>query len=172
MKIYDILQELKESKYYKKFKLENSDAFFSVAFLILDLGNKTESIQLDFYIPGKNKIAAFEFPFGEPKIHDNVISIGRSGEVEPSEIEPMRPQTYEVKIDIDDLALKCKKIIKESGSNIIPTKIIAILKDDLWNLTCMDNALGIVRIKIDAIREDIFKFEKGSLMDFMGIKKK
>lgn len=172
MKICDILEELEENEYYKKFELENPDAFFSVAFLILDLESKTEVIQLDFYLPKKNKIVAFEFPFGEPKIYNNVISVGKNGKTEPGNIEPMRPQIRNIKVDVDDLELRCKELIKENGSDIVPTKIIAILRDDLWNLTCMDSALGIVRIKLDAIREDIFKFEKGSLMDFMGIKRK
>ncbi len=35
----------------------------------------------------------------------------------------------------------------------------------------MDNALGIIRIKINAISEELQDFNKGSLMDFMGMKK-
>jgi len=35
----------------------------------------------------------------------------------------------------------------------------------------MDDALGIIRIKLDATSGKTLNFNKGSLMDFMGMKK-
>jgi len=172
MKTKHLIQELQETDHYKDFKSKNPDTFFSAVFLILDLENKTEQIQLDYFLPQQNQIAAFEHPWTEPKIHDDIISVGKSGETEPGEIKPMQEQTSEIKIDIDDLESISKEKIKENKSSIVPTKIIAILKNDQWNLTCMDNALGIVRIKLDAITGKSQDFNKGSLMDFMGIRKK
>ncbi len=173
MKVQDLLDELQEKECYKNFKLENPSAFFSAGFFILDLKEKSETIQLDFFLPEQNrvcpnqsksqiyegKIAAFEHPFKEPKIFDE-------------KIKQMQPQTTDIKIDIDDLETTCKTIIKENNSLIVPTKIIAILKDNLWNLTCMDDALGIVQVKLDAVTREQIEFKKGSLMDMMGIKKK
>jgi len=171
MKVQNLLQELKEKPEYKTFQTQNPDAFFSAAFLILDLEYGTNQIQLDFYLPKQNEIAAFEFPFKAPKIHDNIISVSKEGQTAPAKPKPMSKQTTKIKIDIDKLESKCKELIKENDSSIIPTKIIAILKDDIWNLTCMDNALGIVRIKINAVSGETQDFNKGSLMDFMGVKK-
>ena len=193
MKLQDLLEELQEKPEYKTFQAQNPDTFFAATFLILNLEQKTEQkcqaqrtnskevhirgtlvpgiIQLDYFLPKENKIAAFEFPFTEPKIHDNIISIEK-GQTTKAKPIPMQKQTTEIKIDIDDLATTCNKIIKENDSNLKPTKIIAILKDDIWNLTCMDNALGIIRIKINATTGEQIDFNKGSLMDFMGIKKK
>ncbi len=180
MKVKYLIQELQETSHYKTFKEQNPDSYFAVAFLILDLEQKSEQIQLDYFLPEQNKIAAFSHPLGpvgssprdsEPKIHDNIISV-QEGKTEPAEIKSMIKQTTQIKIDIDDLEEKSNQLIKENNSTIIPTKIIAILKDDIWNLTCMDNALGIIRIKINAITEEIQDFDKGSLMNFMGIKKK
>ncbi len=173
MKISELISELKETEYYKKFKDENPSAFFTAGFFILNTKEKTEEIQLDFFLPKQNrvcpnqsksqisegKIAAFEHPFKKPKIFDE-------------EIKPMQPQTTEIKIDLDDLEQTCKTIIKENNSLIIFTKIIAILKDNQWNLTCMDDMLEIVRIKLDAITGELIEFNKGSLIDMMGIKKK
>ncbi|MBT7102485.1 hypothetical protein HN935_03155 [archaeon] len=158
MKVKDLLNELTETEHYKNFKSQNPESFFAAAFFILDVETKTEKIQLDFFLPNQNKIASFEHPWNEAQIHDD-------------EIKPMQPQSTEIKIDIDDLESICKKTIKENESAIVPTKIIAILRDNQWNLTCMDNALGIVRIKIDATSSEQADFSKGSLMDFMGIKK-
>ena len=172
MKLKDLIQELEETKYYQFFKEKNPDTFFAAAFLILDLENKTEQIQLDYYLPSENKIAAFTHPFTHPKIHDNIISVSKEGTTEPTKSSLMTKQSTEIKTDIDDLESQCNKTIKENESAIKPAKIIAILKDDIWNLTCMDNALGIIRIKINAISGETQDFNKGSLMDFMGMKKK
>ena len=158
MKVQDLLEELKEKECYKKFKSENPSTFFSAGFFILDLKQKSETIQLDFFLPEQNKIVAFEHPFKEPKIFDE-------------KIKQMQFQTTDIKVDIDDLEPICKTIIKENNLLIIPTKIIAILKDNQWNLTCMDDILGIVRIKLNAVTGEQVEFKKGSLMDMMGIKK-
>jgi hypothetical protein len=159
MRIQNLLEELQNKPKYKTFQSQNPDTFFAAAFLILDLENETEQIQLDFFLPQQNKIATFSHPFSQPKIHED-------------KIENMQPQTTEIKIDIDHLEEKCKQLIKENNHPMNPTKIIAILRDDIWNLTCMDNALGITRIKINAISEKLKTFDKGSLTDFMRIDKK
>jgi len=156
MKVQGLLDELRETEAYKNFKTENPTTFFVAGFFVIDLESKTESIQLDFFLPDQDKIAIFEHPFDKPKISEE-------------EIKQMQLQTTKIKIDIDDLELTCKTIIKKKGSAIIPTKIIAILKDNQWNLTCMDNTLGIVRIKLDAITGEQIEFNKGSLMDFASI---
>lgn len=171
MKVQDLIQELEETKHYMFFKEKTPDSYFAAAFLILDLENKTEQIQLDYFLPAENNIAAFAHPWEAPKIHDNIISV-QAGKTEPAKPTPMSKQTTKIKIDIDDLEPKCNELIKENNSAIKPTKIIAILKDNIWNLTCMDNHLGIVRIKLNAISEEVINFDKGGLMDFMGIKKK
>ena len=159
MKINHLLEELRDNTSYKKFKSKNSSSFFAAGFFILDTKTKTKEIQLDFFLPEQNKIAAFKYPFKEPKIFEE-------------KIKPMQPQTTEIKIDIDNLEQTCKTTIKKNNSLIIPTKIIAILKDKEWNLTCMDDMLGIVRIKFNAITGELIDFNKGSLMDMIKIKKK
>ncbi len=159
MKIKDLIEELEEKDSYKNFKLSNPSTFFSAAFLVLDVKEKSEKIQLDFFLPEQNKVAAFEFPFGEPKIHDD-------------EIKTMCPQNVSVKIDIDDLEPICREVIKENGSAIILAKIIAVLKDDQWNLTCMDDMFGIVRMRVNSATGERSGFSKKSLMDFTSVLRK
>jgi len=171
MKIQDLIEELQETQSYKTFKQNNPDTFFAAAFLILNLEDKSEQIQLDYFLPKQNNIAAFTRPFSEPKIHEDIISV-QKGKTQPAKIKPMQKQTTKIKIDIDDLEPKCKELIKENNSSINPTKIIAILKDDIWNLTALDNMLGIIGIKINAFSGETIDLNKGSLMSFMGIKKK
>lgn len=171
MKVQDLVEELEETQSYRNFIEKNPAAFFAAGFFILDLKEKTETIHLDYFLPEGGKIATFEHPFGEPKIHEDIISVSKSGETEPGKVKLMQPQTTEIKIDIDDLGPTCKEIIKENESKVFSTKIIAILKDDQWNLTCMDDMLGVVRIKLNAVTGEQVDFNKGSLMDFMGIRK-
>jgi len=173
MKIKALINELKNTKHFKDFKQKNPDSFFTAAFLILNLENPSEhQIQLDYFTPSTKQIAAFSKPFkSEPKIHNDIISI-KKGQTTPKPIESMTPQSTEIKLDIENLESEIKKIIEENNSKVSPTKIIAILKDEIWNLTCMDNALGIVRIKINPKTSKLIDFNKGSLMDFMGMKKK
>jgi len=158
MKFKEIIDELYCLDTYKNFKSENPDSFLSAGFFIFNLEEKTESIQIDFFLPKESKIVGFEYPFKEPKkFDDNIVSM--------KELSP------NIKIDLDDLELKCLEVIKKNESIIKPTKIIAILKEGVWNLTCMDNMLGIIRIHLNASTGEVIKFDKGSLMDFMGIKK-
>jgi hypothetical protein len=157
MELKNLLQELGDCTGYKEFQSQNGDAYFSAGFIIFDLAQETEKIQLDFFIPSKKKVASFEFPFGEPKLHED-------------HIESMAKQIVELKVDIDDIITMCKEIIFEQNFKMKPAKIIAILRDNQWNLTCLDNVLGIVRIRIDAITASVVSSEKGSLMDFMGFR--
>ena len=159
MELKDLITELKEKECYKEFKKKNPNSYFCAGFFILDLEKREEKIQLDFFLPNEEKMSSFEFPFTEAKNHEE-------------KIQPLKGQTTEIKIDIDDLEKTCKEIIKKNKSKINPTKIIAIIKEDNWNLTCMDNHLGIIRINVNALTGEETLFDKGSLMDFMGIKKK
>ena len=159
MKLCQLLQELKETETYKNFTKENPEAFFAVGFFILDLEKETETFQLDFFIPEKKQITSFEFPFKESKTHED-------------KIENLEEQSTELKIDIDNIENEANKIIKENNSSIKPTKIIATISKNQWNLTCMDNALGIVQLKINSKTGEQDSFNKGSLMDFIGVQKK
>lgn len=157
MKIKNLIKELEEKQSYKNFKLKYPSAFFSVAFIILEFKNSKKQIQLDFFLPEKNRVASFDFPFGEPKIFDD-------------EVKTMAPQSSEIKIDIDDLAGICEKTTKEKGLATVLERVIAILRDGVWNLTCMDDMLSIVRMKVNATTGEVTDFSKGALADFIKIK--
>ena len=160
MKVKDLLTELKETSFYKEFLEENKDAFFSAGFFIIDLEKKSETLQLDFFIKSRKKVAAFEFPWKNPKIHDD-------------KIESMEPQDLNnLAFDIDDLEEKANESIKAHNGVLNPTKIIAIIKGNEWNLTCMDNSLGIIGIKYNSITGEETSYNSDSLMNIVKIEKK
>lgn len=171
MKIADLIKELEGASCFEAFRIENADSYFAAAFLILDLESKVNQIQLDYFLPKEKRIAAFAHPFEEVKIHDDVVSV-RDGKTVPGEVSEMKQQAVEVEVDVCDLERVCGEILRENECGLKPTKIIAILKEGVWNLTLMDNALGIVRVKMDAGSGECLNFEKGSLMNFMGVRKK
>ena len=171
MKLQELIDELETKECYTNFKSEHPESHFCAGFFILNLEESTEQIQLDYYIKSSNQIASFEFPFENFKLHNEIIS-AKNNTTEGDEIKPLPNQTTKIKIDIDDLKSTVKETIERNEGKIVPTKIIAILKEDSWNLTCMDNVLGMVRIKLNAITGEVENYSKGSLMDFMGIKKK
>jgi hypothetical protein len=161
MKLKNLIEELENTQEYKEFKNQNPNSFFSIAFIILDLENKTEQIQLDYFLE-KEKIVSFEYPFNKPKMHEDIVPGGN---------KETTPQSSNIRIDIENLEEISKNIIEEKGVLITLTKIIAILKENKWSLTCMDNTLGIIKIKIDAMTGEVQEFKKDSLMNFIDIKK-
>jgi hypothetical protein len=168
MKVKDLYEELKEKKFFQEFSRQNPEAFLYAGFFILDLKESCEKIQLDFYNPKTNKIEIIEFPFQEIKKQENKLP----GMEEPEiDIKKTKPLNLEIKIDIDDLEDKCKEVIKENNATMTPSKIIAVLRNDEWHLTCMDDMLGIITIQLDSKNGNIKNFKKNSLMDMVKIKK-
>jgi hypothetical protein len=160
MKIKELVKELEEKDSYKDFKKKYPDSFLSAGFFILDFENKTENLQLNFFIPSEKKIAGFEFPFKEFKIFED-------------KIEKMAKIDLDVVIDLDDLKEFCEDIFHQNNSAMSISKIIAILKENEWNITCMDSMLGIIRIRANSKTKEAKSFSKGSIFDIAKtIKKK
>jgi len=158
MKLSNLINELEKTENYKQFKEQNPSTFFAAGFFILDLKNNSNQIQLDYFLPEQNKMASFEHPFKEVKIHDD-------------EIKNLKPQDPRIKIDIDDLENKSNQILKENKAFLIPTKLIAIIKENIWNITTMDDMLGIITLKLNADSGETKDFKKGSIMDIVKVKK-
>lgn len=152
MKIAQLLNELKQKDFYKSFSRENPDAFFAAGFFVLDDSGE-DKYQLDFFIPSKNKIAVAEFPFSKIKIHEDEIANASRLKI--------------AKVDIHDLRRIVDETKKERGIELKINKIIALLKDDLWQLTCLPQGLDILKIHIDSQSGEIKVCEKVNLFHIM-----
>ena len=152
MEILSLFKELKERECYNKFITEYPEAFFCAGFFIIsDEGDKA---QLDFFIPKEKKMASFEYPFNDFKIHEDEIK-----EAKPLEnLEEIKIEIHELK---DFVEKKTQKKFK---------KIIAVLQNKIWNLTCL-NGLDMTRMKVDAFSREVTKNEKSNLMSFMGVRR-
>ena len=163
MKVSQLIEELEETTVFCDFKKANISSYFGVGFFIFDLVEKTETIQLDYYLPEEEKIVSFEF-----LEVDGSFSWKMKKHEEP--ISEMKEQKVLMKVDIDDLEEAVHEAFR--GKNILmkPTKLIAILKEDTWDVTAMDSMLGIARVKIDCLSAEVLECRKESLMDFARVK--
>jgi hypothetical protein len=152
MKIKDLVKEISFNKSFIEFMNNHSDAYFSAAFFSSDFDGQSKQISLDFFIPSENKIAVLESPFYDVVIHED-------------EIIGMKEQATQLKIDADEVLGFCRDILQNfEGFN--PARMIAVLKEDIWNITVMNNTLGIIKIKLNAVSGEKISANKGSFMDF------
>lgn len=153
MNIQNLFNEIKQKPVFLKFVSENPDAFLTAVFSVLDDSGK-DTYQLDFFIPSKNKIALSSYPFEDIQI-------------QPDEIKDSKQLNLIQKVDIPDIREIVEEIKRNNNLEKIKiNKIIAILKDNSWNLTCLSSVLDIIKISISPEGECI-KCQKASLMDFV-----
>ncbi|MEM3074890.1 MAG: hypothetical protein QW727_03040 [Candidatus Pacearchaeota archaeon] len=161
MKIQPYFDKLKKSKAFKEFISKNPNAYLSSGFFVLDFQNKRNMHQLDYFIPENKKIETF---------------ILDEKEIIRKESEPMNreiPQKIDKKINLDLDVLK--GIVEDEMKNQFITdkiqKIIAIVQNIegklVWNLNCITNEMGVIKIHIDDKNHSILKFEKINLFDIM-----
>jgi hypothetical protein len=151
MELKELFKELKSRESYVKFKEENPTAYLSAGVFVF--GEEGDKIQLDFLIPEQKKMASSEYPFNSFRIHEEEIKIVK-------EIENLN-----LAIDIKDV----KNYVKEKTKKDFP-KIIAILINDEWNLTCI-NGMDIYRIKVNAYNKEVTMESNGLLSDMIKITK-
>ena len=150
MKVSELLKELEQKESYKDFIKENPNAFFCSAMFVL--GN-ADKIDLNFFIPNKNKISSFAMPFATLTNHKEEIK-------NQTEIKDLN-----LKVDANNLK---QEVENKTGKKF--TKLIAVLHNRNWNLTCL-NGLDMSRINLDAYTGELQRKEEGSLMDMVRFKK-
>lgn len=160
MKIQPYVERLEKSKEYKDFHKEHKNAFLSAGFFVLDLEEKKNVHQLDFYVPNKNKMAAFSL--------DNGIKLQLLDLVHEKTPEKL---DINVKTDLDALYGILEDEMKNRNITENIKKIVAVLQNidgkRLWNLTCILSGMEILRSHVDDETRSVLKMEKFSMMDLM-----
>ena len=161
MKIGPYVEKLNGSGEYKKFTEEHPDAFMVAGFFVLDLEEGRNLHQIDYYVPGKNKIAAFTL---DKEIKVQLLDMMDSKKV---------PEKLEVPTNIDLDALKgiLQDEMKNRGMTEDIKKIIAVLQTldgkRIWNLNCVLSGMEILKAHVEDSSKSVLKMEKASLMDLM-----
>lgn len=161
-KFEHILEKLHKSGEWKKFKRDNSKAFLCAGFFIIDYETKKrEQDQIDYFIPGKDKIATFNIKGGKVEVKESdTIKKG----IVPGEIDK------EIKTEIDSLWQRVDDEMKNHNNSDKIQKLIAIVQKVgekiTWNITCMLSGLSILKLHLDDEDSSVLKFEKLNLFDF------
>lgn len=160
MKISDLLKRLEKEDFYQDFIKENPDNYLSALLCILTKNEKEgDKIQLDFFIPSKKRLAYSEYPFIQMQYPEDEI------------LEMKQLTNEEMAFGLDELWEIVENAKKDNDAFQVTSKIIGILKDNSWTLTCLDETMGMVKINLNSATGEVIKFNKGNLTDFMGFKK-
>lgn len=157
-----LLERLKQKPGYEKFTKENKDAFLYAIFCILSNNEKEgDKIQFDFFIPSEKKIAYSEYPFDEIKVQNEEANVA-------SKILDLN----KTKIDVENLWEIVERIQLDKKDNLVITKIMGVLREEHWDLTCTTATVDILRIKVNAITGECVSYKKENLTNFIQIRRK
>ena len=161
MKIQPYVQKLENSAKYKKFRKDYSDAFLVAGFFVLDYESGVNVHQVDYYVPSKKKVAAFNL----------------DGEIEVRLLDMMQkekvPEKLDLKTKIDLDALKGILEDEMKNRNITETvkKCVAVIQTlngkKLWVLNCVLSGMEILKAHVEDDSRTVLKMEKASMMDYI-----
>jgi hypothetical protein len=132
------------------------NAFLYAVFVMVDRDGYS-GLQFDFFDPKSNKLISFSGDDYSCKVHEELLR----GIPKPLVLDGLA-------LDLDGFLDKVVELLQSESSSLKPSRIIAVLSGGLWNLTCMDEMLGMVQLKVDAMNLDVLSCRKGSLMDVVG----
>lgn len=163
MNFSSTLKKIESSKEFKQFKKQHPDAYLCVGFFVLDYEQGNNQQQLDYSLKN-GKIFTFALNENQEITFKEAERISGKQEILP-EI------SKKIKVDIPELRKTLeKRMEKEEIQNRI-IKIIAILQkhedNQIWNLNCILEGMGILQAHIGCMNKKILKFEKKNLFDFV-----
>lgn len=168
MNLQFYLEKLMSSDEFQKFIKENPDAFFCSGFFSIDeTGKEKDQQHLDYFIPSINKMFSFQLEEDIIKLN-SVENFGKD----------FIPVLIQENIDFDFSRMK-EMVVEEMKKNEIKNKIQKMIfslqdRDGKAFLigTIFISGLGLLKVKLDLVKNEIIEFEKKSFFDMMKIIKK
>jgi len=160
MKIQPYVEKLNSSEEYKKFQGKYKDAFLVAGFFVLDFETGKNLHQIDYYIPGEKKVAAFTL---DDKVVIQILDT----------INEKVPEKLDIQTNIDLDALKGILEDEMKNRNITEDikKIIAVIQTiegkKIWVLNCVLSGMEILKAHIEDESQTVLKMEKASVMDYV-----
>ena len=161
MKIQPYVQKLETSEIYKKFRKDNNESFLVAGFFVLDYESGVNIHQIDYYVPSKKQVAAFNL----------------DGEVEVRLLDMMSkekvPEKLDLKTKVDLDALKGILEDEMKNRNITETikKCVAVIQvvdgKKLWILNCVLSGMEILKAHVDDDSRTVLKMERASMLDYI-----
>ena len=163
----EVLAKIKESKEFKEFEKEHSEAFLYAGFFIINELNQPEQRQLDFYM-GHGKVMTFSVTNDEQG--NEIIVLKEEIVAKETDVAPL---DHVVNIDLEEVHGIVKKECEKEGMSV--NKIIAILQklngNQIWNITALLPSLFMLRM-IVGMDGNITERKSGSVFDIMQKKDK
>jgi len=161
-------QKITDSKTFQGFKNNHPDAELVAGFFILDFLDETGNQKaLDY----KNKEQIFTFSLNQ---HDE-ITLKEDKLMETSTHPKLSKIQPETKVELNELKSIAGTKALDEGIKDKFQKIIAVIQNledkQIWNLTCMLENMVILNVLIDCNTQEIIKFDRKNMMDFIKQKK-
>jgi hypothetical protein len=160
MKIQPYITKLNKSPKFKKFLEGNPKAYFAAGFFVLDFEKGNNLHQIDYYIPAKKKMGTFALDKGVELKESDLAN-----QVIPKKIEG------KIKLDLDILKGLVEDEMKNNTVTAKVNKIIAVIQNIdnklVWNLNCLTNDMGLIKVHIDDDNHSVLKFEKVNLFEII-----
>ena len=160
MKFSHYLERVESSKEFKEFSKENKKVYLCAGFFVFDFEEGKDVHQVDYYIPGRKKVAAFLLDKGLSYKFADLMNTKLPEEIKGT-----------IKMDLDTLKGTVQDEMKNHTVTEPIMKMIAILQSidgkKIWNLNCILGGMTLLKVHIDDSNGDILKFEKASFMDFV-----
>lgn len=161
MKIAPYIQKLENSAIYKKFRKDYSDAFAVAGFFVLDYESGANIHQIDYYVPSKKKVAAFNL--------DGNVEVRLLDMMHPDK----KPEKLDIKTRIDLDALKGIVEDEMKNRNITESvkKCVAVIQTidgkKLWVLNCILSGMEILKAHVEDDSRTVLKMEKSNMLDYV-----
>jgi hypothetical protein len=159
-------EKLIVSKEFRDFKKENKDAFLCSGFFIIDVKDKENKQNLDYYVPSTDKMYAFKIDKGIEIVPIEDYGTGYKPQKIPDNVD------FDFK-EVEDMVLERMKADKIT--NKIEKLLLSVQAKDNKNYilgTIFISGLGILKVKIDLDEKKITDFEKKSFFDMIKVVKK
>lgn len=161
MKIQPYIHKLESSQAYKNFIKGHAESFLIAGFFVLDYETGTNIHQIDYYVPSKKQVAAFNL----------------DGEVEVKLLDMMSkekiPQRLDIKTKIDLDAIKGILEDEMKNRSITETikKCVAVIQmvdnKKIWVLNCVLSGMEILKAHVDDESRTVLKMERASMLDYV-----
>ena len=120
--------------------------------------------QIGYYSKDTDRIVVFEGNNGLVFIHPPAEAFKKEAYIQKLNIK-------ELSVSREEAMKKCNEVIKEHYPREIFSKSICLLQNlpefgQIWNITIVTLALGVINIKIDASNGEILKHTKENLMNW------
>jgi hypothetical protein len=159
MILKDAIKKTEETKTYKDWAKKNKDYCLVHAFTMLDEQDKKYNWQLGYYSKEKDKLVVIET---EPE-----IKIGSEEDVFKKEGVVNQLDFKKVKVSVQKAMTICDELLQKKYSAQTITKRIILLQKiekEIYNLTLVTRAFGIINIKIDAVTGEVISDNIQSIM--------